>query len=94
MQLGGNMINQPRARVLSAALSSEPARRSVSDTGTDPAGKADSTMYENHEDRIEAAEQLARLDPRAGAEVFWTIAYDGSADDEHRIHAAGRASQA
>ena len=45
-------------------------------------------MYEDDDERMDAAEQLARLDPRAGAEAFRAIAGDEDADDERRIDAA------
>ena len=53
-----------------------PARLSVSDTGADLAEKADIAMYEDDDEHMEAAEQLARLASRAGA------------DNEQRIDAA------
>jgi hypothetical protein len=45
-------------------------------------------MYEDDDDRMDAAEQLARLDPRAGAEAFRAIAGYEGADNEQRIDAA------
>jgi hypothetical protein len=47
-------------------------------------------MYEDEDDdeRMDAAERLARLDPRAGAEAFRAIAGDDGVDDELRIDAA------
>jgi len=65
-----------------------PARLSVSDTRADLAEKADIAMYEDDDERMEAAEQLARLDLRAGAEAFRAIAGDEGADNEQRIDAA------
>ena len=47
-------------------------------------------MYEDDDEHMHAAEQLARLDPRAGAEAFRAIAGDEGADDEQRIDAAGQ----
>ena len=51
-------------------------------------------MYEDDDERMDAAEQLARLDPRAGAEAFRAIAGDEGADDEQRIDAAEQPGQA
>lgn len=58
----------------------------------DLAEKADTAMHEDEddEDRIDAAEQLARLDPRAAADAFRTIACDESVDDGLRMEAAER----
>ena len=42
-------------------------------------------MYEDDDERMDAAEQLARLDPRAGAGAFRAIAGDEGADNEQRI---------
>jgi hypothetical protein len=47
-------------------------------------------MYEDEEDPLVAAEQLAGRDPRAGAEAFLAIACDGSVDDGLRLEAAGQ----
>jgi hypothetical protein len=44
-------------------------------------------MYED-DDRMDAAEQLARRDPRAGAEAFRVIVSDPSMDDGLRASAA------
>ena len=44
-------------------------------------------MYEDDEDRIDAAEQLARHNPHAAAEAFSAIAGDGGIDDETRLSA-------
>jgi hypothetical protein len=41
-------------------------------------------MYEDDDEHKHAAEQLARLDPRAGAEAFRAIAGDEGADNEQR----------
>ena len=90
MQLGGNVIKPPQRQVLTATPSYEAAGRSVSDIETDLTEKADATMYEDDEDPLVAAEQLARLDPRAGAEAFLAIACDGSVDDGLRLEAAGQ----
>jgi hypothetical protein len=90
MQLGSNVIKQSQRRVLTATPSSEIARRSVSDIGTDLAEKAGTAMYEDDEDPLVAAEQLARLDPRAGAEALRAIACGGSVDDGVRLEAAGQ----
>jgi len=57
---------------------------------TDLTEKADTAMYEDDEDPLVAAEQLARLDPRAGAEAFRAIACDGSVDDGLRLEAAAQ----
>jgi hypothetical protein len=45
-------------------------------------------MDEDDEDPLVAAEQLARLDLRAGAAAFLAIARDGSVDDSLRMEAA------
>jgi hypothetical protein len=48
-------------------------------------------MYEDNDDpeyRIDAAEQLARLDRQAAAEAFRAIAVDDGIDPEYRINAA------
>jgi hypothetical protein len=61
------------------------------DIGTDPAEKADTAMHDDNDDpdyRINTAEQLARLDRRAGAEAILTIATDDGIDPEYRINAA------
>jgi hypothetical protein len=71
MQLG-QMMKRARASAHSspssaATPSSEPARLSVSDSGTDLAEKADTAMYDDDDDpeyRINAAEQLAELHSR------------------------------
>src|SRR5215469_9797218 len=52
------------------------------------AEKADTAMDEDNHDPIEAAEQLARFDPRAAAEAIRTIAVDAGLDPEYRINAA------
>ena len=46
-------------------------------------------MYEA-EDPLVAAEQLARLDPRAAAEALLTFACDGAVDDGLRLEAASQ----
>ena len=58
------------------------------DIGTDLAEKADTAMYEDDEDRMDAAEQLAGHSPHAAAEAFSAIACDGAVDDETRLSAA------
>jgi len=73
-----------------AVPSPKPARLPVSDIGTDLAKKADQAMYEDNDDPMDAAEQLARLDPRAGAEAYWAIACHLGADAEYRIDAAAQ----
>jgi hypothetical protein len=55
---------------------------------TDLAEKADTTMYEGDEDRIEAAEQLAEHNRHAAAEAFSAIACDQAVGDEIRLSAA------
>jgi hypothetical protein len=45
-------------------------------------------MYEDDEDRIDAAEQLAEHNPHAAAEAFSAIACDPAVDDESRLSAA------
>jgi len=45
-------------------------------------------MYEDDEDRMDAAEQLAEHNPHAAAEAFSAIACDGEVDDEVRLSAA------
>ena len=45
-------------------------------------------MYEDDEDRLDAAEQLAEHSPHAAAEAFSAIACDGEIDDEVRLSAA------
>jgi hypothetical protein len=53
------------------------------------AKKADTAMHEDDDDdRIEAAKQLARFDPRAATEIFQGIACDDGVHDEYRIDAA------
>jgi hypothetical protein len=47
-------------------------------------------MYEDDDERMDAAEQLARLDPRAAADAFRAIACDESVDDGPRVEAAER----
>jgi hypothetical protein len=56
--------------------------------GSDLAQKADTAMYEDDEDRIDAAEQLAERNPRAAAEACSAIACDGAVGDEVRLSAA------
>jgi len=58
------------------------------DNRTDLAEKADSAMYEDDEDRIDAAEQLAERNPHAAAEAFSAIACDQGVGDEVRLSAA------
>ena len=45
-------------------------------------------MHEDNHDPLDAAEQLARLDPRAAAEAIRTLACDAGLDPEYRINAA------
>ena len=45
-------------------------------------------MYEDDEDRLDAAEQLAEHSPHAAAEAFSAIACDGEVGDEVRLSAA------
>jgi len=45
-------------------------------------------MYEDDEDRIDAAEQLAEHNPRAAAEALSAIACDQEVGDEVRLSAA------
>ena len=45
-------------------------------------------MHEDNHDPLDAAEQLARLDPRAAAEAIRTLACDADLDPEYRINAA------
>ena len=52
--------------------------------------KAETAMYEDDEDPLVAAEELAMLDPRAGAAAFLAIACDRSVDDGLRLEAAGQ----
>ena len=65
-----------------------PARLSVRDNRTDHVEKADTAMYEDDEDRIDAAEQLAEDHPDAAAEAFSAIACDQAVGDEVRLSAA------
>lgn len=53
-----------------------------------PAEKAGTAMYEDDEDRIDAAEQLAEHNPRDAAEAFSAIACDRTVGDEVRRSAA------
>ena len=66
----------------------EPARLSAWDNGTDLAEKADTAMYEDDEDRIDAAGQLAEHNPGAAAEACSAIACDQAVGDEVRLSAA------
>ena len=88
----GHRIKRPRrpgARSrLPARRSPEPAGLSISDYGTNPAKKADTAMYEDDEDRIDAAEQLAEHNPHAATEAFSAIACDGAVGDGVRLSAA------
>jgi hypothetical protein len=90
MQLGGNVIKQPQRHVLTTTPSYEAARRPVSDIENGPHREADTAMYEEDEDPLVAAEQLARRDPRAGADALLAIARDGSVDDGLRLEAAAQ----
>ena len=47
-------------------------------------------MYEDDEDRMDAADQLAELSPHAAAEALSAIACDRGVDDELRLSAAER----
>ena len=47
-------------------------------------------MYEDDDDRMDAADQLAELSPRAAAEALSAIACDRGVDDELRLSAAER----
>ncbi|HYB15471.1 MAG TPA: hypothetical protein VEF71_08370 [Streptosporangiaceae bacterium] len=69
-------------------LALTPARLSAWANGTDLAEKADTAMYEDDEDRIDAAEQLAEHNPRAAAEALSAIACDQEVGDEVRLSAA------
>ena len=72
----------------------EPARASVSDTGTDLAEKADTAMYENNpDDRFEAALRLAEVDPAQGAEALRSIVADNEFDPDTRSEAAHRLAE-
>src|SRR5258708_35108008 len=72
----------------------EPARASVSDTGTDLAEKADTAMYENNpDDRFEAALRLAEVDPARGAESLRSIVGDDEFDPDTRSDAAYRLAE-
>ena len=88
----GHGINRPqRPGTCSrwpARPSSEPARPSGLDNGTDLAEKAATAMYEDDEDRIDAAEQLAERNPHAAAEALSAIACDQAVGDEVRLSAA------
>jgi hypothetical protein len=68
-------------------------RRSVSDIETGLREKADTAMYEDDGDPLVAVEQLARLNPRAGAEALRAIAWDGSVDDGLCLEAAGKLAE-
>jgi hypothetical protein len=56
--------------------------------GSDLAEKAGTAMYQDDEDRIDAAEKLAERNPRAAAEAFSAIACDQAVGDEVRLSAA------
>jgi hypothetical protein len=88
IQLGGNMMNQPQR----PGAHPPPALNQSGGPSRIPepnlAEKADTAMYEDDEDRMDAAGQLPELDPRAAAEAFRAIACDGSADDGLRFSAA------
>jgi hypothetical protein len=71
-----------------AVPSPKPARLSVSGIRTDLAKKADPAMYEDNDDPMDAAEQLARLDPGGAAEAYRAIACDQSIDHGLRLEAA------
>src|SRR5258708_26361156 len=93
-----NMMKRPPASGCSsrspAMPGREPARPSVSDTGTDLAEKADTAMYENNpDDRFEAALRLAEVDPAQAAEAFRSIAADDAVDPATRAEAAHRLAE-
>ncbi len=52
------------------------------------AEKAGTSMYEDNEDRLDTAEQLAEHNPHAAAEAFSAIACDQAVGDEVRLSAA------
>jgi hypothetical protein len=80
---------RPGTHLLPAATPSpEPDRLSVPDIGTDLAEKADTAMYEDNEDRMSAAEQLAEHNPHAAVEAFSAIACNQAVGDEVRLSAA------
>jgi hypothetical protein len=68
-------------------------RRSVSDIETGLREKAGTAMYEDDGDSLVAVEQLARLNPRAGAEALRAIGWDGSVDDGLCLEAAGKLAE-
>jgi hypothetical protein len=45
-------------------------------------------MHEDHEDRLDAAEQIAEHNPHAAVEAFSAIACDHETGDEVRLSAA------
>lgn len=45
-------------------------------------------MFDDYDDRIEAARKLARFDPGAAAKALRALACDDGMDDETRIDAA------
>ena len=87
--------HRPAAHYRLPALPSPgPARLPVSDNGTDLAEKADTAMYKDDEDRIDAAEQLAEHNPHAAAEAFSAIACDQAVGDQVRLTAAQQLADA
>ena len=76
MQPGHGIKRAPSTRVLS------PAHPSAWDNRTDLAEKADTAMYQDDEDRLDAADQLAEHTPHAAAEAFSAIACDRDVGDE------------
>ena len=91
MQLGQMMKRPQRLHAHpqpAARPSPEPDRLSISDIGTDLAEKADPAMYEDDQDRTDAAEQLTEHNPHAAAQAFSAIACDQTVDDETRLAAA------
>lgn len=68
-------------------------RRSVSDIETGLREKADTAMCEDDGYPVIAVEQLARLNPRAGAEDLRPIEWDGGVDDSLCLEAAGKLAQ-
>ena len=55
--------------------------------------KADTAMYEDYDDRFEAALRLAEDDPARGAEALHSIVADDAFDPDTRFEAAARLAE-
>jgi hypothetical protein len=87
-------VKQPAMHPLTSAPKARPrTRRSVSEFETGLREKADTAVYEDDGDLLVAVGQLARLNPRAGAEALRAIAWDGSVDDGLCLEAAGKLAE-